>query len=164
MKSMQIPGVLIVMGTPAEESGGGKWLMSKNGAWKDCDMCVMTHGMPGFSTPVCVTRASWKLNVKYHGLTSHAAAAPWLGRNACDAIVMAYQGIALLRQQIKKTDSIQGVILQAGKASNLVPDYSEGEFAIRSENMASLEALKGRFAPIFTAAADATGCTVELNW
>ena len=164
MKSMQIPGTLIVMGTPAEETGGGKWLMSKAGAWKDCDMCVMTHGMATFSTPVCATKASWKLNAKFHGKMAHAAAGPWTGRNACDAIVMAYQGMSLLRQQIKKSDSIQGVILQAGKSSNLIPDFAEGQFSIRSRNMVDLEALKERFMPVFTAAAQATGCTVELDW
>jgi amidohydrolase len=164
MKSMEIPGTLIVMGTPAEETGGGKWLMSKEGAWKDCDMCVMTHGMATFSTPVCATKASWKLNVKYHGKAAHAAAGPWNGRNACDAIVMAYQGVSLLRQQIKKTDSIQGIILEAGKVPNIIPDYSEGLFSVRSRNMAELNTLKERVVPIFTAAAAATGCTVELDW
>jgi amidohydrolase len=161
---MQIPGTLIVMGTPAEETGGGKWLMSKAGPWKDCDMCVMTHGMATLSTPVCATKESGKLNAKFYGKMAHAAVAPWTGKNACDAIVMAYQGMSLLRQQIKKSDSIQGVTLQAGKGSNLIPDFAEGQFSVRSKNMVELGALKERFVAVFTAAAQATECTVELDW
>ena len=138
--------------------------MANNGAWKDCDMCVMTHGMPQFSTPMCITKASWKFRAKFHGVSSHAAAAPWNGRNACDAIVMAYNGLGLLRQQLEKSDSIQGVILTAGKAPNVIPNFAEGTYSLRSKNSAGLDALKARVIPIFEGAASSTGCTVELFW
>lgn len=164
MKAHDLPGTLVVMGTPAEETGGGKWIMAKKGAWKGFDACVMTHGMSDFSTPMCMTKASWKMRAKFHGKTAHAAAAPWTGRNACDAIVQAYNGIALLRQQIAKDESVQGVILEAGKAPNLIPDYAEGVFSCRAPTSPKLEALKKRFEAIFHAAAAATGCTVELDW
>ncbi|KAH6645866.1 hypothetical protein BKA67DRAFT_540864 [Truncatella angustata] len=164
MKAHDLPGTLVVMGTPAEETGGGKWIMAKNGAWKGFDACVMTHGMPDFSTPMCLTKASWKMRARFHGRTAHAAAAPWTGRNACDAIVQAYNGIALLRQQIAKNESVQGVILEAGKAPNLIPDYAEGVFSVRAPTSPKLEELRRRFDPIFHAAAAATGCTVELEW
>lgn len=164
MKKFSLPGTLVVMGTPAEESGGGKWIMAKHGAWKGFDACVMTHGMPDFNTPVCMTNASWKMNVSFYGKSAHAAAAPWTGINACDAIVQAYNGIALLRQQIAKDESIQGVITQAGKAANLIPDYAEGLFSVRAPTMKRLDGLKNRVAPIFEAAAQATGCTVKLEW
>jgi metal-dependent amidase/aminoacylase/carboxypeptidase family protein len=65
MKAHALPGTLVVMGTPAEESGGGKWIMAKQGAWKGFDACVMTHGMPDFGTPVCVTKASWKMRATF---------------------------------------------------------------------------------------------------
>ncbi|KAF4962478.1 hypothetical protein F66182_18174, partial [Fusarium sp. NRRL 66182] len=86
MKRHAINGTVILMGTPAEETGGGKWIMANHGAWKGVDACVMTHGMPTFSTPLCLTKASWKVRAKFHGLAAHAATAPWKGRNACDAI------------------------------------------------------------------------------
>lgn len=121
-------------------------------------------GMPDFSTPMCITRASWKMRAKFYGKGAHAAAAPWKGRNACDAIVQAYGGIGLLRQQIEKDESIQGVILEAGKAANLIPDFSEGLFSIRAPTMKKLDALKARVEPIFDAAARATGCTVDVDW
>lgn len=152
------------MGTPAEESGGGKWIMAKNGAWRGVDACVMTHCMPYYSTPLCLTKASWKVRAKFHGLASHAATAPWKGRNACDAIVHAYSACALLRQHLEKGQSIQSCILEAGKASNIVPDYADGLFSIRAPTMKSLDGLRARFEPIFQAAAYATGCSVELDW
>lgn len=164
MKAHDLPGTLVVMGTPAEESGGGKWIMAKNGAWRGFDACVMTHGMPNYSTPMCCTKASWKLRAKFHGKGAHAATAPWTGQNACDAIVHAYNGIALLRQHIKKSESIQGCILQAGKTANIIPDYAEGLFSVRAPTMKELDALRARTEPIFHAAASATGCTVELDW
>lgn len=164
MKKLGFAGTVVVMGTPAEESGGGKWIMAKNGAWKDMDACVMTHGMADFSTPVCMTKASWKMKAAFHGKSAHAGAAPWTGINACDAIVQAYNGIALLRQQMAKDESIQGVITQAGKAANLIPDYAEGLFSVRAPTMKKLEGLRRRVAPIFDAAAQATGCRVELEW
>ncbi|THW53330.1 putative amidohydrolase amhX [Aureobasidium pullulans] len=164
MQEKQIPGTLVVMGTPAEETGGGKWIMANHGAWKDCDVCLMTHGMSSFSTPLFISKASWKFRAKFHGKGSHAAGAPWDGRNACDAIVHAYNGLALLRQHIGKDESIQGVILEAGKAPNVIPDYAEGSYSIRAKNSKGLYALKERIVPIFEGAAAATGCTVEVFW
>ncbi|KAH8669092.1 hypothetical protein BX600DRAFT_539187 [Xylariales sp. PMI_506] len=164
MKAMGISGTVVVMGTPAEESGGGKWIMAQKGAWKGFDACVMTHGMPDFGTPVCVTKASWKMRAEFHGKTAHAATAPWTGHNACDAIVQAYTGVALLRQQIAKDESIQGVILEAGKAANLIPDFSQGLFSVRSPTVKRLNVLKEKVAHIFNAAAEATGCTVKVDW
>ncbi|CAD0038954.1 unnamed protein product [Aureobasidium pullulans] len=164
MQEKQIPGTLVVMGTPAEETGGGKWIMANHGAWKDCDVCLMTHGMSSFSTPLFISKASWKFRAKFHGKGSHAAGAPWDGRNACDAIVHAYNGLALLRQHIGKDESIQGVILEAGKAPNVIPDYAEGSYSIRAKNSKGLYALKERIVPIFEGAAAAAGCTVAVFW
>ncbi|KAJ5110184.1 hypothetical protein N7532_002829 [Penicillium argentinense] len=164
MTKFNLRGTLVVIGTPAEETGGGKYIMANNGAWKDCDIVIMTHPMPDFSSAQMTTKASWKFRAKFHGRGSHAGAAPWDGANACDAIVMAYNGLALLRQHIKKTESIQSIILEAGKAPNIIPDYSEGSFSLRAEDSSSVEKLRERVIPIFHSAAAATGCTMELFW
>ncbi|OJZ81624.1 hypothetical protein ASPFODRAFT_52009 [Aspergillus luchuensis CBS 106.47] len=164
IKTHNLPGTVVVMGTPAEESQGGKWLMAQNGAWKGFDSCVMTHGMADFSTPVCCTKASWKLRAKFYGRSAHAAAGPWTGINACDAIVQAYNGIALLRQHIQKSESIQGCILEAGKVANLIPDYAEGVFSVRAKTVREVEALRERVEGVFQGAAGATGCRVEMEW
>lgn len=164
MKAFGIAGTLILMGTPAEETGGGKWIMAAHGAWKDVDVVLMTHPMPQISSPINTMKAAWKFQAKFRGKSAHAAAAPWNGANACDAIVMAYNGLALLRQHIKKEESIQSVILGAGKAPNVIPDFAEGSFSLRGKNRSALESLRGRVEPVFESAAKATGCTVELIW
>ncbi|KAJ9145511.1 Peptidase M20 domain-containing protein 2 [Pleurostoma richardsiae] len=164
LKALNTAGTVVVMGTPAEETGGGKLIMAEYGAWKSCDAIMMSHAMPSFSTPLCLTKASWKFRAKFRGKSAHAAVAPWDSYNACDAIVMAYNGLAMLRQKIQKTDSIQSVILEAGRVPNIIPDYSEGYFSLRSKNSQHLRELKERVIPVFDGAAAATGCTVELVW
>lgn len=165
IETLGVPGAIIVVGTPAEETGGGKYIMANNGAWRDCDVCLMTHAMQDYSTPVLISRASWKFRATFHGRPSHAAYAPWNGRNACDAIVLAYNGLACLRQQIvQRTETIQSVILEAGKAPNVIPDYAAGTYSIRAKDAKALEALRERVIPIFEGAAAATGCTVKLYW
>ncbi|KAF4536500.1 Peptidase M20 [Lasiodiplodia theobromae] len=168
LRHTQTAGTVLVVGTPAEETGGGKYYMALRGAWRDAHACLMTHPMPDFSTPVCATKASWKFRAYFRGRSAHAAAAPWEGRNACDAIVGAYEGIARLRQHLNTTkdggESVQGVILKAGEAPNVVPDYAEGTFSIRARNTAGLHRLRERVEPVFTGAAAAAGCEVELCW
>jgi amidohydrolase len=163
MRQLQTPGTLILMGTPAEETGGGKDIMAKNGAWKGVSACIMTHPM-NYSTPLFLMKASLKFRAKFYGKASHAAGAPEEGRNACDAIVMAYNGLAMLRQHIKKNESIQSVILEAGKAPNVIPEFAEGSYSIRGKNKQALDALKERVVPIFDGAAASTGCKVEMIW
>jgi Xaa-Arg dipeptidase len=164
MKAFDLPGTIIFMGTPAEETGGGKWIMAAHGAWKDVDVVLMTHPMPQISTPINTMKAALKFRVKFRGKAAHAAAAPWNGANACDAIVMAYNGLAMLRQHIKKDESIQSVILQAGKAPNIIPDFAEGSFSLRGKNRGAVESLRCRVEPVFESAAKATGCIVEITW
>ncbi|KAK7545136.1 amidohydrolase amhX [Phyllosticta citribraziliensis] len=164
LKSLNAPGTVVVLGTPAEETGGGKYYMALAGAWQDADACLMTHPMPDFSTPVCPLKASWKFRAFFHGRSAHAAAAPFEGRNACDAIVGAYTGLALLRQHLRPGESIQGVILKAGEAPNVIPDYAEGTFSLRAPKSAALRAMRERVIPVFEGAAAAAGCTVEIKW
>ncbi|KKY28045.1 putative metal-dependent amidase aminoacylase carboxypeptidase [Diplodia seriata] len=160
-------GTVLVVGTPAEETGGGKYYMAQRGCWRDASACLMTHPMPAFSTPVCATTASWKFRAYFRGKAAHAAAAPWEGRNACDAIVGAYEGLARLRQHLDRKnakESVQGVILRAGEAPNVVPDAAEGAFSIRARDAGGLRALRERVVPVFEGAAAQAGCAVELRW
>ncbi|OJD32118.1 amidohydrolase [Diplodia corticola] len=166
LRHTQTAGTVLVVGTPAEETGGGKYYMAQRGCWADASACLMTHAMPDFSTPVCVTKASWKFRAFFRGKAAHAAAAPWEGRNACDAIVGAYEGIARLRQHLDRraAESVQGVILSAGEAPNVVPEFAEGTFSIRARDAGGLRALRERVVPVFEGAAAAAGCAVELRW
>ncbi|KAE8384325.1 hypothetical protein BDV23DRAFT_177157 [Aspergillus alliaceus] len=113
------------------------------GTLTDCSVVLMTHGMPDFSTARAVTKASWKFRAKFYGKTAHTTPTP---------------------QQIQKTESIQSVILDAGKAPNIIPDYAEGSFSLCAIDSPELERLRIRVIPIYEGAAAAPGCTVELFW
>ena len=93
---------IVLLGTPAEEGGGGKILMINNGCFKDLDMCMIVHPATEDGLKrVCLAIERFK--VTYNGHSAHAAAYPWEGINALDAAVMAYTNISLLRQQMKPT-------------------------------------------------------------
>lgn len=138
--------------------------MAERGAWRNADACLMTHPMPDFSTPVCSTKASWKFRAFFRGRSAHAAAAPWEGANACDAIVGTYNGLARLRQHLRPGESIQAVILKAGEAPNVIPDYAEGTYSIRAPDSKALRVMQTRVVPVFEGAAAAAGCEVEMAW
>jgi amidohydrolase len=156
-------GTVVVLGTPAEEGGGGKVVMIEEGAFGDIDAAMMVHPSPGDGAYANVI-AIQTCEIEYHGKNAHAAAAPWDGVNALDAMVMAYNGISVLRQQMRGTDRVHGVITDGGMKPNIIPDRTAGEFYIRARNRAELEELKRKVVACFEAAATATGCTLELRW
>lgn len=155
---------LLVMGTPAEEALGGKCMLLKKGAFKDIDAALMVH--PTITPPVvhCTSLAIAELRIVYRGQTSHASALPWEGLNALDALVTFYNSISCLRQQLKPNMRIHGIIVDGGKAPNIIPDRSEGMFYIRAGTKEELEGLNERVVNCARAAALSTGCTVELIW
>lgn len=121
MKTHRIAGRVRALGTPAEEGGGGKIKLIDAGAYKDVDACLMTHPFAAALIPAvfkgvaygtCV--ASAKFGATFTGKPAHAAAAPHQGINALDAAVLAYNGVSVLRQQIKPDERLQVVILQGG--------------------------------------------------
>ncbi len=100
----------------------------------------------------------------YFGRAAHASAMPYRGLNALDAVVSAYQSIAQLRQHIKQTDRIHGIITEGGLAANIVPERAGCRFYVRAADMHELAALKARVQACFEAAALSTGCRVETHW
>ncbi|MGH0031799.1 MAG: peptidase dimerization domain-containing protein [Myxococcota bacterium] len=110
----------------------------------------------------CVCLA--EVDVVYHGEAAHAAAMPERGVNALDALVSAYQSIAALRQHIRPTERIHGIILDGGQAPNIVPERAEGRFYVRAANADELAGLKQRVEACFRAGATATGAELELVW
>jgi metal-dependent amidase/aminoacylase/carboxypeptidase family protein len=107
--------------------------------------------------------ATMGLDIKYHGKNAHAGAFPWEGQNALDALVLAHTAIGLLRQQIRPTDRIHGIITAGGLASNIIPDYAAATYGIRAARASQLDELKPRVTACFEAAALATGCRLELT-
>ena len=159
----RLPGRVRVLGTPAEEHGCGKELMAREGALVGVDAAMMMH--PSSANLVnmpCVCMS--EVDVIYHGRAAHASAMPDRGINALDALVLAYQGIAALRQHIRPTERIHGIFTDAGKAPNVVPERAAGRFYVRAATGAELDALKPRVEGCFRAGAAATGADVELRW
>ena len=151
------------MGTPAEEGGGGKILMARNGALVGVDLAMMVH--PADADLVTIDAiALQQLLVEYTGRESHAAAAPHLGRNALDAAVLGYMAVATLRQHIMPTERIHGIFLKSGEKPNIVPREASSEWYVRSDNVTSLAALKPRVLASLESGAHACGCSVSHEW
>jgi len=158
-----LPGRVRYLGTPAEEQGGGKELMAQDGAFDGLDCAMMVHpaGVDLATMPcICVS----EVEVIYQGKSAHASAMPHAGLNALDALITAYQTIAQLRQHIKPTERIHGIINEGGVAPNIVPDRSRGVFYVRAADALELAALKKRVHACFEAGALATGCQADIRW
>ncbi len=152
-----------VVGTPAEEGGGGKELMLRQGAFSDVDAAMMVHPA-NHELSVFHAVAVHRLTARYTGAAAHAAAAPEKGRNALDAAVLGYNAVAALRQHIRDDERIHGVFTDGGAKPNIVPVTAAAEWYVRSTNLTSLEALKERVVACLRAGADAAGCEVEIAW
>jgi amidohydrolase len=159
----QAGGTLRIMGTPAEEGGGGKIEMARRGAFENVGAAMMVH--PADADLISMdTIALQELHVQYHGKAAHAAAAPWDGRNALDAAVLGYMNIAALRQHIRPTERIHGVITKGGDKANIVPAETAMEWIVRSATIESLQPLKQRVMTCLESAATACACTLDHSW
>ena len=150
-----------VFGTPAEEGGGGKILMLERGAFDGVHAAMMVHPHP-MEMPAMPCLAVSHVDVHFHGKSAHASAFPDRGINAADALTVAQVSIGLLRQHIRRTDRVHGIVIRGGDAPNIVPAHTVGKWYIRSRTMAELEELQPRVERCFDAGAVATGCTMEI--
>ncbi|MEY2582677.1 MAG: hypothetical protein QOE09_2526 [Ilumatobacteraceae bacterium] len=159
----QAGGTLRIMGTPAEEGGGGKIEMARRGAFEQVGAAMMVH--PADADLISMdTIALQELHVQYHGKAAHAAAAPWEGRNALDAAVLGYMSVAALRQHIRPTERIHGVFTKGGDKANIVPAETAMEWIVRSATIESLQPLKQRVLTCLESAATACACSVDHEW
>ncbi|HEY7050112.1 MAG TPA: M20 family metallopeptidase [Jatrophihabitantaceae bacterium] len=159
----RLPGQVSLIGTPAEEGGGGKELIARAGGFDDVDAAMMVHPA-GSDVGECRWLGLRQVDVVYHGLSAHAAALPYMGRNALDAVVAAYQSIASLRQHMLPVDRIHGVITDGGSKPNIVPERAAASFYVRSPTIATLDELTDRMDAIFAAAALSTATVAEPDW
>jgi amidohydrolase len=156
-------GRLTVLGTPAEEGGGGKVHLARAGAFATVDAAMMVHPADADLRRMdCI--AIQQLEIDYFGRAAHAAAAPHLGQNALDAAVLGYVGVAALRQHIRATERVHGIFTKAGDKPNIVPDHATAFWYVRSDTFATLQPLKERVLRALQAGADATGCTCQHAW
>ena len=156
-------GRLRYLGTPAEEGGGGKLVMARNGALEGVDIAMMVHSADADLTTIDAI-ALQQLVVEYSGEAAHAAAAPERGRNALDAAVLGYMAVAALRQHILPSERIHGIFTRAGEKPNIVPRDAAMEWYVRSDTVTTLSALKPRVLAALQSGASACGCGFSHEW
>jgi amidohydrolase len=150
-----------VFGTPAEEGGGGKIKMLEGGAFDGVHAAMMVHPTPLDVVELPIIAAD-HFDVYYTGKEAHASASPEVGINAADALTIAQTAIGLLRQHIKPTDRIHGIITKGGDAANIVPAHTSAHYMVRAKTLAGLTEIREKVNRCFEAGALATGSTVEF--
>ncbi len=151
-----------LLGTPAEEvcNAGGKILMLERGAFEGVHAAMMVHPAPvDMALPPIIAAAMF--DVFYTGKEAHASAFPERGINAADAITVAQTAIGLLRQHIRNTDRIHGIVTNGGAAPNIVPAHTSAKYFVRAASVAKLGDLLPRVHRCFEAGAVATGCKLR---
>jgi amidohydrolase len=153
-----------VIGTPAEEVGnaGGKILLLERGAFSGIHAAMMVHPYP-FDVATPQMSAAALFDVYYTGKEAHAAAWPWLGINAADALVVAQTAIGLLRQHVDPADRIHGFVTKGGDAPNIVPAHTSARWMVRSPRIDGLQSVRDRVVRCFEAGALATGASLAIE-
>jgi amidohydrolase len=153
---------ITLFGSPAEEDGGGKISLLNSGALRGLHAAMMVHPAPAEADRMhCLARE--RFDVHYRGRSAHASAFPEAGINAADAITLAQVGLGLLRQHIRPTDRIHGIVTYGGDAPNIVPDHTTYAAYIRARTLDELDDLRPRTAAVLAGAALSTGCTHEVR-
>ncbi len=151
-----------VVGTPAEEGGGGKVLLLERGAFRDAHAAMMVHPWPEERlTASCLAVSHF--DVHFTGREAHASAAPWEGVNALDAMTVSQVAIGLLRQHFRPGDQVHGVVRQGGSAANVVPASVTARYMCRARTLDGLRQLEPRVRACFEAGAIAAGATVAYE-
>lgn len=153
-----------LLGTPAEEHGGGKVLMLERGAFDDVTVAMMVHpGPTDLTFGGDRTTAAARFKAVFHGRTAHSAKSPHLALNAGDAAVVAQVAVGLLRQQTTPGSRISGYVREAGRRTNMIPDLAVLEYEVRAPSAEELAPLTERVLDCFRGAALATGTTAETE-
>lgn len=157
----QLPGKIVVLGTPAEEEGGGKIIMCQDGVFDEVDAAMMCH--PQNKTMVLRgALACVDATFTFHGKQAHASSAPEKGISALDALVNAYVAINSLRQFLKDDVRIHGIITKGGDAPNVVPELAEAVFILRASTVKELEEVRAKVYRAVRSAAEGAGATVDI--
>jgi len=157
-----VDGRVIAFGTPGEETYGGKVHIINAGLLDGVDFAMMAHtsrSNSGSGSHIAVRR----FKVMFHGTSAHAAASPDEGVNALDAMILLFNGVALMRQQLRTDSRVHGIIAKGGDAPNIIPDYTEAGFYLRHPTEEYLDVIEERFRKIAAGAAAQTGARVEIE-
>jgi amidohydrolase len=151
-----------VLGTPAEEGGGGKIELLERGAFDGVHAAMMVHPAP-FDVVKMPIIAAVQFEARYTGKEAHASAFPELGINAADALVVAQSAIGLLRQHLRGTDRVHGIVTHGGDAPNVVPAHTSAMYMVRAETLEDLDEVRKKVLRCFEAGAVATGATLHVE-
>ncbi len=158
----QLRGRAMVIGTPAEEGGGGKVILLEKGAFSGADAAIMFHPA-GYTLSGRPSLASYRLLIKFTGKAAHAASIPDEGVNALDAMIQTFVAIGLLRQQLRDDARVHGIITYGGAAPNIIPDRTEASFAVRAIDNDYAQIALNKVVGCAQGAAAATGATLEYT-
>ncbi len=158
------PGRVLLLTTPAEENGTGKELLVRAGVFDEVDAALMVHPYGGPSLESGAFAGLREVRITFLGRAAHASSAPAAGRNALDAAVAAYQGVAALRQQLAPGDQVHGVLTDGGTSPHVIPDRAELHYYVRSATWAGLGSVSRRLEQISRGAALVTDTTATLAW
>src|SRR5256712_11325926 len=153
-------GRIHVIGTPAEEGGGGKVKLIQAGVFTDVDAAMMVHGFDqwvGHMDLLGIVRVGFE----FTGKAAHASADPWEGVNALDGVIQTYNNVSMLRQQVRPDARIHGIIAHGGAAPNIIPEFAAATFYVRSLNLDYMWQLQKRVIACAEGAARSTGCTLK---
>ncbi|GAB4233881.1 MAG: M20 family metallopeptidase [Deltaproteobacteria bacterium] len=155
-------GKVVVLGTPAEETGIGKARMIECGLFRGIDAAMMVH--PSSRRHVAKGYlALSRMHFTYHGRAAHAAAYPEHGINALDGVLLLFQGVAALRQQLPDTVRVHGIVTEGGRAPNIIPERAQAYFYVRGETIGELRDAVERVKACAAGAATATRCRLEVE-
>ena len=157
-----LSGKVSVIGTPAEESGGGKIIMLDSKCFEDVDFVMMVHPSP-YNDLMPLILSSIEIQVTFSGAEAHACAFPWEGKNSVDAAVMLYMSVSLLRQQVKPTCRIQCIIVEGGVETYIIPSRSIVRVCVRAPTEEETAKLLLKVESCIRSAGLATGCTFEMQ-
>lgn len=158
LQEYNLPGRLVILGTPAEESGSGKVRLMEHDVLKGIDAVMMAH--PGWCTePDQGSLAIRRYDVSFHGTASHAAGSPELGVNALDAVMTLFNGVNAFRQQMPEFCRIHGIVTNGGAMPNIIPAEASCRFYLRSADEKWMDKLDRRFSEMVRGAALIAGTT-----
>ena len=159
----RIGGEAIALGTPGEEGGGGKNILHREGFFDGIDAMMLIYpGMDNIAHSRTV--GATRVHVAYFGKAAHAAARPELGINALDAMLLAFNGISALRQQLPSEVRVHGIITKGGTLPQVIPDHTTAVLTVRANDAATLERVIPRVDACLTGAALMTGARLERTW
>ncbi|MCY9657307.1 M20 family metallopeptidase [Paenibacillus chondroitinus] len=157
-----LPGKIVVLGTPAEEEGGGKIIMCNEGIFDDIDAVMMVH--PQNKTMVLRgALACVDATFTFHGKQAHASSSPEKGISALDALINAFVAINAIRQFVKEDVRIHGIITKGGDAPNVVPELCEAVFILRASTVEELEIVRKKVYRAVRSSAEGVGATVDIT-